>query len=215
MEDRVLVIVGGGGHARVAAEVIEACGRYHVLGYTSIMDDDGIPGYTRLGDDGVLADLYAEHKRIAFVAIGDNALRAEIYQRIVQMGFEVPSFVHPWAVVSARARIGKGTIVMPGAVVNTGTLIGEAAIVNTSASVDHDCRIGDFVHIAPGCRLAGTVSVGEGAFLGIGSSVIPTRTIGAWSTLGAGAAVTADIGDGVVALGVPARVRTGSAGGQA
>jgi carbonic anhydrase/acetyltransferase-like protein (isoleucine patch superfamily) len=46
----------------------------------------------------------------------------------------------------------------------------------------------------------------EGIFLGIGSSVIPGRRIGAWTTVGAGAAVIHDLPAQVTAVGVPAHV---------
>ena len=75
-----------------------------------------------------------------------------------------------------------------------------------SASVDHDCVVGSFAHVAPGCNLAGHVTVGEGTFMGIGSTAIPRTTIGAWVTVGAGAAVTADVPDRMTVVGVPAHI---------
>ncbi len=48
--------------------------------------------------------------------------------------------------------------------------------------------------------------MGEGAFLGIGSVVIVGKRVGAFSVIGAGAAVTTDIPGGVTAVGVPARI---------
>jgi acetyltransferase-like isoleucine patch superfamily enzyme len=77
--------------------------------------------------------------------------------------------------------------------------------VNTAASLDHDCVLGAFAHVAPGTHLAGSVVVGDGAFLGVGVSVIPGRRIGAWATVGAGAAVIHDVADRVTVVGVPAR----------
>jgi UDP-perosamine 4-acetyltransferase len=60
--------------------------------------------------------------------------------------------------------------------------------------------------IAPGAHLGGTAILEEGVFLGIGSSVIPGRRIGAWTAVGAGAAVIHDLPAQVLAVGVPARV---------
>ncbi len=78
--------------------------------------------------------------------------------------------------------LGEGSVVFANAVINTGSIIGPNVIVNTGATIDHHARIGAHVHIAPGVHLGGTVTCGRGgAFLGIGSSVIPNRTIGAWS----------------------------------
>lgn len=203
-----LVIVGNGGHARVAVDVIEAARGFDIAGFTAPQGSDGgLPGFDRLGSDDDLPAIAADGIGAAFIALGDNAVRAKVYAAAEALGFSLPTIAHPSAILSPRARIGSGTIVMPGAIVNTGTTIGRGAIVNTGAGIDHDCSIGDFVHIAPGCRLAGTITVGEGSFLGIGTSVIPGVRIGMWSIVGAGAAVVSDLPDHSWAVGVPAQSR--------
>ncbi len=65
--------------------------------------------------------------------------------------------------------------------------------------------VADHAHIAPGAHLGGDVRIGEGAFVGIGATVMPQRSIGAWSIVGAGALVHRDIPDRATAIGVPAR----------
>jgi UDP-perosamine 4-acetyltransferase len=206
-----IVIVGGGGHARVVADVIEAAGCYDVVGYTSLSEADDIPGYRRFGTDEELPRLREDGVAAAFVAIGENALRARLFRHVAGLGFALPSFAHPTSCVSARARVAEGTVLMPGAIVNTGTLVGCGVILNTGASVDHDGRIADFVHVAPGCHLAGTVTVGEGAMLGIGTSVVPGCMIGAWAVVGAGAAVVRDVEERARVVGVPAVASTSAA----
>jgi acetyltransferase-like isoleucine patch superfamily enzyme len=54
-------------------------------------------------------------------------------------------------------------------------------------------------------HLGGEVRIGEGALIGIGAVVLPRVTVGAWSTVGAGAVVTSDVPPGVTVAGVPAR----------
>jgi acetyltransferase EpsM len=53
--------------------------------------------------------------------------------------------------------------------------------------------------------LAGGVSVGEGTFIGIGSSIIPNKTIGSWTNVGAGSVIITDQPDNCTTLGVPAK----------
>jgi UDP-perosamine 4-acetyltransferase len=96
-------------------------------------------------------------------------------------------------------------VVFAGAIIQPDAVLGRHAIINTSASIDHDCAIGDFVHLAPGTRLAGNVAIDEGAFLGIGAVAIPGVRVGAWTTVGAGAAIVDTLAAGIVAAGVPAR----------
>ena len=114
--------------------------------------------------------------------------------------------VHPSALISPRAVIGEGTVVMHGAVVQSCARVGKHCIVNTGASVDHDCQLSDYVHIAPHATLSGNVQVGEGSRVGVGAVVKQGIRIGAWCTIGAGAVVVRDVPDGATVVGVPARV---------
>ncbi len=202
MEAEVFV-VGGGGHAKVVVATLQAAG-YRVKG---IYDDDpGKQGQEILGIPvvGTLEDAEAREGVPGIVAVGDNRLRQQIARRLHR--WKWIAVVHPAAWVHPSVTLGEGTVVFAGAVIQPDAHIGAHGIVNTGASVDHDCMVGDFVHIAPGVRLAGGVALGEGVLMGIGSVATPGVRIGAWTTVGAGAAVVRDLPSRVVAVGVPARV---------
>jgi acetyltransferase-like isoleucine patch superfamily enzyme len=66
--------------------------------------------------------------------------------------------------------------------------------------------LADHVHIATGASLASTVEVGEAAHIGVGASVRQCIRIGRLAQIGAGAVVVKDVPDGVIVVGVPARV---------
>jgi UDP-perosamine 4-acetyltransferase len=203
-----VVLVGGGGHAKVILDLLRAAGQHEIAGCASLdpnaMRDLGIPV---LGDDSRLPAIYASGVRRAFVAIGDNRRRWRLSEELAAMGFELVNAVSPNAVLSPSVRLGAGVAVMAGVVINACSRIGNGCIINTGATVDHDCIIGNWAHIAPGANLAGCVTVGEGAFLGIGSRAIPKVSIGEWATVGAGGVVVRDLPAGVTAIGVPAKVK--------
>ena len=202
------MILGGGGHAKVVIDILEQAGEVDIAGFVSPAEaPDAICGYRRLGSDDALDETLRAGVQSAFVAIGDNRRRMDCIGSLKRRGFTLINAISPAAIVSRHATLSRGIAVMPGAVINAGTQIAEGAIVNTRASVDHDCVIGACAHVAPGATLAGCVRLGDGVFLGTGSSVIPNVTIGSWTTVGAGAAVVADLPDHVVAVGVPAAVR--------
>jgi UDP-perosamine 4-acetyltransferase len=202
-----LIVIGGGGHAKVIVDMLIERAEYWLAGcITHEADAADVLGLPILGDDDALAGVYASGVRHAFVAIGNNRVRADRLQYARAIGFTIVNAISSYAILSTRVRLGAGIAIMPGAVINVDSVVEDGAIINTGATVDHDCRIGACAHIAPGTHLAGNVTVGEGAFLGIGTAVIPRRTIGAWATIGAGSAVVRDIGEGVTAVGVPARV---------
>jgi acetyltransferase-like isoleucine patch superfamily enzyme len=80
--------------------------------------------------------------------------------------------------------------------------------VNTRASIDHEGVLGDGVEIAPGATLCGHVHAGANAWVCAGATILPRIRIGADARVGAGAVVTRDVPDGVIVVGVPARLLT-------
>jgi sugar O-acyltransferase (sialic acid O-acetyltransferase NeuD family) len=199
-----IVILGGGGHAKVVVDIIRRIGSLDIVGYTDL--GVGALGTTAyLGGDEILPELRRRGVAYAFVALGDNALRVERGAHARALGFILPALVCPSATLSPSAQVGAGALVMSGCVVNADACIGDLAIVNTRASVDHDCVIGPGAHVAPGAVLAGNVAVGEGAVIGAGATVINGMSIGPGAVVAAGAVVTRPVpGDALVA-GVPAK----------
>lgn len=194
-----VALIGAGGHAKVVLATAQAAG----FEVTGLYDDDE----ARWGTEVLGVPVVGPASRLpagapAVLAIGANAARKRL---ATELPLSWRTVVHPRATVHDSVRLGEGTVVFAGAVIQPDTTLGAHAIVNTGATVDHDGRLGDFVHLAPGVHLAGGVTVGEGAFLGVNAGVIPGRTIGDWTTVGAGGIVVRDLPPGVTAIGVPAR----------
>jgi UDP-perosamine 4-acetyltransferase len=203
-----IVIAGAGGHAKVVIELVRAAAPG--LEIVGLVDADPAPravlGVPVIGDDSRLAALRAEGVALAFPAVGDNALRERLGERLRKLGFELPALVSPRAAVSPSARLGAGVAVMAGASINAEAHIGDFAVVNTGAVIDHDARLAVGAHAAPGSVLAGAASAGARALIGAGAVLIPGVSVGDDAVIGAGAAVVRDIPAGALAMGVPARV---------
>ena len=211
-----LLILGAGGHAKVVAETAIASGHFSEVAF---LDDRSIgldQHFTVLGFPvlGPLALAFEPANRekftLAAVAFGNAAFRLNLIDQLHVAGYALPTLIHPTAWVSPSAQLASGSVVFAQAVVQSLATIGSGAILNTGCSVDHDTQLFDGVHICPGARLAGEVVVGARSWIGIGSSVIQQVRIGADVTVGAGAAVVRDLPDGVLVVGVPARVITKS-----
>ena len=204
-----ILIAGAGGHAQVIANLIMSRARLgedlQLIGF--IDDDTRLLGRDTLGVKvlGHIGQANEFNHDVIVVGIGDNAARARVYRQLKSGGVIFSTAIHPRAVVAADVKLGEGSVVFANAAINTGSIIGPNVIVNTGATIDHHARIDAHVHIAPGAHLGGAVIVEEGALLGIGSSVIPNRTIGAWSTVGAGAVVLDDVPPHTTVVGVPAK----------
>lgn len=199
-----LFIYGAGGHGVVVAEIAAARG----MAIAGFIDDNPARIGERVLDWTILggSTLIPAGAPVA-LAIGDNHTRAALLALAQAQGWTLPVLAHPSAVISPSATLDAGTVVMPLVAVNARAHVGHACILNTGCSVDHDCRIGDVAHIAPGARLAGSVSIGAGTLFGVGSSARPGICVGAQCVVGVGSVVVADIPDGAVAFGNPARVR--------
>ena len=207
---RRVLILGAGGYGQVVADILlqshRAGGNYKPIGFLD--DNPALTGAMIMGLPvlGTIAQLHEFDHDAVIVAIGDNRIRARLFNKLRSQGEHIVNAIHPAAVLAIDVRLGEGVVIRAGVVVNTGTVIGDNVILSTGCTVGHHNRIGDHVHIAPGVDLAGNVTVEEGALIGIGAVVIPNRTIGAWSIIGAGSVVTRDIPAYVTAVGVPARV---------
>jgi UDP-perosamine 4-acetyltransferase len=214
MRRRLLTVIGlgAGGHAKVVLETLEAMDGHHVVGLLDPRRElwqTQFHGVEIIGGDELLERQYDAGVSHVFIGLGgasDTRPRRRLYDLAVSHGFDIVAAVHPSAVVSPSARLGRGPTVLPNAVVGADVLIGENVIVNSGAVVEHDCRIGDHVHIASGARLSGGVRVDDGAHVGVGASVIGGVNIGAGAVVGAGAAVIRDVPAESVVVGVPARV---------
>ncbi|PIE55729.1 MAG: acetyltransferase [Desulfobulbus propionicus] len=199
-----LAVLGASGHGKVAAEIAELLGWEKIIFF-----DDAWPAKKRNAKwsvDGTSEHLSSRIHKFSgvFVAIGDNTIRHKKLLAIRKLGAPIVSLLHPQAVISSYAKIGKGTLVVAGAIISPFAQLGEGCIVNTGAGVDHDCHLGDAVHISPGAHLAGGVMVGDRTLVGMGAQVIQGVTVGEDSIIGAGAVVIKTVADNAVVAGVPA-----------
>ncbi|HDH53435.1 MAG TPA: acetyltransferase [Nitrospirae bacterium] len=187
-----IILLGGGGHSKVLAELIRLSGEYEIMG---ILDSEleagaAVNGIAVLGNDDLLPGLNANGIKNACIAVGsvkNNRKREKLYELAGSSGFYVPYLIHPRAVVSQTdTDISEGVQIMAGAIVQAGSIIGENTIINTGAIVEHDCAIGKNVHICPGAVVCGGSTIGDNSFIGAGATVIQGIEIGKDTVVGAG-----------------------------
>jgi sugar O-acyltransferase (sialic acid O-acetyltransferase NeuD family) len=204
-----IVIVGAGGHGRVVLDILRSQGCDNVIGFldaNEALHGTEVAGIPVLGHLNLLPKLKQKGLAGAIVAIGDNRVRRSYARKLAAAGLELVNAVHPSAVVSRTASVGRNIVIAPGAIVCTDARIADSVILNTAATIDHECEIGEAAHVCPGVRLAGRVSVGEGAMIGIGAAVLPCLRIGDYAVIGGGALLRRDVPAHATAVGVPARI---------
>ena len=207
-----IVVVGGGGHARVVISILQKLEHHRILGYTDLKDNGALLGVSYLGlDESLISSALQKDEFVAALAVGQTGLgilRSELWMRLKSLSLSFPSIVSPDAIVNKGVRCGEGAIVMDGAVINVGAVIGCGAIVNTHSTIEHDVILSDWVHVAPGATVCGGVNVGRYSMIGAGATVIEGLAIAEKCLVGAGATVTQNITEPGVYVGTPAhRIR--------
>ncbi len=210
-----IVIIGAGGHGKVVLDILRAGSQYRPIGFLDAdpkLAGSVVGGLAVYGSVHLLSRLKQQYGFTgAIVAIGDNRARAGYVETLRGQKIELINAIHPAAVVSTSAIIGRNVVVAAQGVICTEARIGDCVIINTAATVDHECEIGQSVHVCPGAHLAGRVRVGPRSIIGMGANVLQCLEIGRDAIVGAGSVVLRDVVAGCTVVGVPARViRTAS-----
>lgn len=199
-----LIIIGASGHGKVVADIAIKMNKWQSIAFLD--DDESNKTSVGLEVIGKTADAFTYKDEVDFfVAIGSNATREKVQEKLVAEGLNLETLIHPSAVIGTDVEIGMGTAVMAGVVINSSSKIGNGCILNTSSSLDHDNIIKDYVHISPGVNMAGTVKVGKGSWIGIGSVLSNNVNICSGCKVGAGSVVIKDITEPGTYVGIPVR----------
>ena len=206
-----IVLIGCGGHAKSIVDTIESQGKYEIAGFVAKENDNDFEyrGYKVIGTDEELPEIYAKGIQKAVVCIGymgQGTVRQKIYDKIKQIGFELPAIIDPKAVLAKDISVGEGVFVGKCSVINSNARIGKMAIINTGAVIEHDCCVGDYTHVAVNATICGNAKVGNECLIGTGATVVQEIRIGDKAIIGAGSVVIRDVETLHMVVGIPAKV---------
>lgn len=208
-EIKDLVIIGAGDFGREVAALIASINETRIQWNFKGFVDDSLTGTTLEGFSilGKIESLF-EMNPIPYVviSIANTKIKKAIAEKLLKNAVPLAILVHPSVIISDHVEIGGGSIISAGTIFAINTKIGEHCILNLGCRIGHDTIIGNYSSCMPGTNLAGKVSVGEGCYFGLNACVINGLEVGAWTTIGAGAAVVRNIPSNSLAVGVPAKV---------
>lgn len=168
MEQKNLILVGGGGHCKSVIDVAESAG-YNILGILDMPEDVGkqVLDYKVIGTDDDIPQYVDKAEFIITVGFIKNpAIRIKLYNRIKEAGGKLATIVASTARVSRFVTLGEGTVVMHQSFVNAGAQIGVNCIINTFCNIEHDAQVGSQSHISTGTMVNGDCKIGERVFIG-------------------------------------------------
>lgn len=206
MNQKNLILIGGGGHCKSVIDVAELAG-YNILGVLDMPEEVGrsILNYKVIGTDEEIPQ-YADKAEFVITVgfIQNPIIRIRIYNKIKEAGGRLATIVASTAHVSHYATLGEGTVVMHQAVINAGARIGENCIINTFCNIEHDTVIGAQCHISTGTMVNGDCKVGERVFIGSQSVLANGITVEDDVIVGAGSVVKKSISEKGIYAGNPA-----------
>ncbi len=206
MNQKNLILIGGGGHCKSVIDVAESVG-YNILGVLDMLEEVGksVLDYKVIGTDDDIPQYVDKAEFIITVGFIKNpAIRVRIYNKVKEAGGKLATIVASTAHVSRYASLGEGTVVMHQAVVNAGAQVGANCIINTFCNIEHDAVIGDQCHISTGAMVNGDCKVGEKVFIGSQSVIANSITVEEDIIVGAGSVVRKSISEKGVYAGNPA-----------
>ena len=141
--------------------------------------------------------------------MGDNKIRTELSNQIICLGGEVPSLIHPTAVISRFAKISPvGVYISPFTYVQADSSIGDNTVLLSHVNISHTTNIGRSCFFAGGATIGAYTTMEDFVFVGQGALSISAKAkhIGHHAYIGARSLLTRDIPANVVVAGSPARI---------
>lgn len=190
-------LLGIGHNTPVFIDLAEHCG-YEVAGLYHYNADR--TGETEHGFEimGSFDDLYQRenlNSMTFLLTMGDNAIRMEVARKLRNKGGQVPSLLHPTAVISRFAQIKEGVCISAFSYIQADSLIDQDTIILSGVNISHNNTIGKGCFIAGGATLGAYTTVGDGVFIGQGALTVSSKVknIGDNAYIGAGSLVTKSI----------------------
>lgn len=208
---RKIVIIGGRGNGTVIASTIEDCrdaGQdIECVGFLNDHEEE-INGYSVLGgiQNGDWKNLPEDYSFIyAMSNIKQAPERFEMLQNLGIPDERYATVIHPTAVVSGKATLGCGVVLMPFTLVSPNVKIGNHTQLYAQSFVGHDTVLDEMVFVANNASIGGRIHIKDGAHIGSNCSILERLTIGEFAVTGLGSVVLKDVAKKEKIVGNPGR----------
>jgi sugar O-acyltransferase (sialic acid O-acetyltransferase NeuD family) len=212
MSDKLknIVIYGAGGFGREVAWLIEEINKkkkeYEIVGF---IDDDPSTKGNVINEYPALGGVeFLEGKSGISVALSmaDPIKRLEVAENLKSLQLNFPNLIHPSVLIGKRVDFGIGNIICAGVIITVNIRVGSFCHLNLKTTLGHNCILENFVTTACSVDFAGNSHICNSTYFGNHATVLPYVRVAPFSVVGAGAVANRDIPEGVISVGVPAKV---------
>lgn len=201
----ILGIYGSGGSGREVKEIAETIKKWdEIVFIDDTIKSDEFKGIKRM-PFSMFQQMYSNKQAVVVIALGEPQYKFALYNKVKNAGYSLENVIHPTAVISPSAKLGKGIIIKAGAVVSVDTVIEDNVCLEQYVVVAHDVMIHAHTQISAFVMLAGHCEVGEETFIGLSVPVREHVKIGTQCIIGMGSVVVKNVENNVVVVGNPAR----------
>ncbi len=208
-----LVLIGGGGNALVILSTIMDINnikkQFKVIGF---LDDKkvklrNIKYLGKINKKNINSLL--KNRNINFIwTLRSVNLQKQHIKKLINLNIPERNFVtiiHPTAVVSSMAKIGKGVTIQPYVNIGPNVKIGNHVHIFAQAMIGHDTKLGSYVYVANNVSIGAKINVGEGVYFGSNSTIIEKIKIFKWSIIGMGSVLLKNVNSQKIMVGNPAK----------
>ncbi|MFH1326802.1 MAG: hypothetical protein ABIH59_01610 [archaeon] len=116
------------------------------------------------------------------------------------------NIIHPNAIISKHAKIGKGNIISSLCQIQPSAVIGDFNFLNIGVQVGHDCQVGSYCSLNPNVGMYNSSKIGDFCYLAARSTIIQEAKLGDNIFVVAGTIVNKDVPDSHTAIGCPCKI---------
>ncbi|WP_066731790.1 acetyltransferase [Cupriavidus sp. D384] len=176
-----VVIAGAGGFGLELFDYLQDeafRGGVTVAGFIDDTPGGTVPDGIDVPHLGTIGDFRAAPSQVVVVAIGSVKGRQIVLEKLNANNIATPAYVHPSAIVSPAATLGKAVLICPYTIVNRNAVMDDASVANVHCSIGHGARVGAYSVLSPYAALNGDAIIGMGCFLGTRATIYPRINIG-------------------------------------
>ncbi|WP_026978348.1 transferase [Flavobacterium tegetincola] len=209
MEEQEIYILGVGHNTIVYIDLAESCG-YKIAGlyhYNEERTGEYVHGIPIIDSNTNLFQRESLGGMNFIVSVGENAIRTNLSNKIREMGGNIPTVIHPSAIVSKYSKISEGVVIHANSVVQADASIGKDTVLSYNTSLSHTSSVGESCYIAFNATIGAYIKVHDFVLMGQSASLVSGKLeyVGKNAVIGAGAVVINNVEADTIVIGNPAK----------